>query len=500
MPAKPYKAKTKSLCPQCLKTIEADIVEEKGKILIKKHCAEHGDFQDTYWSDADLYHKFAACADDGTGIENPQTKKEKGCPGDCGLCTEHKTNTLLANLDVTNRCNQTCPICFANSAVCGYLYEPAFDEIVKMMKTLRKQKPVPAPAIQFSGGEPTLRADLPEIIRTAKKLGFIQIQIASNGVKLARSAEYAKKLKGAGLQTIYLQFDGLKEETYKKIRGYNALPNKLKALENCRGAGLRSIVLVPTIARGVNEEEIGDIIDFAVKNCDVVKSINFQPVSFSGRIEQKELEKMRITIPDVLKKIEAKTKGEISANDFTAIPFINAVSRFISAWQGKPASLFTIHPHCGAATYVFVENGKITPITRFINADRFRKLIQKEFFRLKNNSSSSAMAKVRVLGEVIKELPSLIDKKLAPKNIKIVDLIIGILKNDSREAIRAFHNNVLFIGIMHFMDPYNFDAERVSRCGIHYVTPDQKLIPFCSYNALYREATEKKFSKPLPKK
>ncbi len=493
---KPYKVKTKSLCPQCLKTIEADIVEENGKILIKKHCAEHGNFEDIYWSNADLYHKFAIYADDGSGVENPQTKKQNGCPRDCGLCTEHKTGTILANLDVTNRCNQTCPICFANSAVCGYLYEPSFDEIVKMMETLRNQKPVPAPAIQFSGGEPTLRTDLPKIINMAKKLGFIQIQIASNGVRLANSPELAKELKSAGLQTIYLQFDGLKEKTYKKIRGYNAFPNKLKAIENCRKAGLTSIVLVPTIVRGVNDEEIGDIIKFAVKNCDVVKSINFQPVSFSGRIEKDELARMRITIPDVLKKIEDKTKGEIAAKDFSAIPYISSVSRFISMWQGTPVPVLTIHPHCGAATYVFVEKGKMIPITRFMDADGFRKMIIKETAALKKNSPTT-MAKIKVIGNIIKELPSLIDKKKAPKNLNLTDIIVGILKNDSREAVRAFHNNVLFIGVMHFMDPYNFDTERVSRCGIHYVTPDQKVIPFCSYNAFYREETERKFSKPL---
>lgn len=492
----PGKQRTKSICPQCLNVIPANIVEEKGKILIKKDCPRHGHFEDIYWSDAALYHKFASYSSEGHGVNNPKTKRQKGCPFDCGLCTEHKTNTLLANLDVTNRCNQACPICFANSAVCGYLYEPSFEEIVKMMETLRGQKPVPVPAIQFSGGEPTLRTDLPKIIRTAKKMGFIQIQMASNGVRIAQSLEYAKELRTTGLNTIYLQFDGLKEETYKKIRGYNALPNKMNTIENCRKAGLDSVVLVPTVVRGANEEEIGDIINFAVKNCDVIKSINFQPVSFSGRIEKSELAKMRITIPDVLKKIEEKTKGEIAASDFASIPFINAVSEFIAAWQNTPVSTFTIHPHCGAATYVFVEKNKIIPITRFIDADGFRKLIIRETAGLKK-SSSSTLAKIKATSNIVRELPSLIDKKLAPKNVNLIDLIIGILKNDNREPITSFHNSVLFIGVMHFMDPYNFDIERVSRCGIHYVTPDQKLIPFCSYNTFYRESTEKKYSKPL---
>lgn len=488
--------KTKSLCPECLKIISADIIEEKGKIILKKRCLKHGNFHDIYWADAKLYHAYARYAALGKGVSNPQIKKNKGCPLDCGLCANHKTNTLLANLDVTNRCNQTCPICFANSAVCGYLYEPSFSEIEKMIRLLRDEKPAPAPAIQFSGGEPTLRSDLPEIIKSAQKMGFVQIQIASNGVKIANSLDYAKRLAETGLNTIYLQFDGLKKSAYKRIRGYNALPNKIKAIENCRQAGLTSVVLVPTIVRGVNEEEIGDIINFAIKNSDVVKSVNFQPISFSGRIKREELAEMRITIPDVLKKIEEKTKGAIAVSDFKAISFINAVSRFINAWQNEPASLFTIHPHCGAATYIFIENNRIIPITRFIDADGFRNLISEQADILEKNKNSS-VAKLKALGKIARKLPSLINRRLAPKNLNLIELIIGILKNDSREAIKSFHNDVLFIGAMHFMDPYNFDVERVKRCGIHYVTPDQKIIPFCSYNIFYREKTEKKFSRPL---
>lgn len=489
-------SKTKSICPDCLKSISADIVEEKGKIVYKKKCSEHGVFEDVYWSNAELYHSYARFLASPRGVTNPQSKSNNGCPRDCGLCAEHKTNTLLANLDVTNRCNQKCPICFANSAVCGYLYEPSFEEIEKMMKLLRSERPVPAPAIQFSGGEPTLREDLPDIIKSAKKMGFIQIQIASNGVKIANSPEYAKRLAEAELNTVYLQFDGLNEDVYKKIRGYNALANKMMAIENCRKSGLNSVVLVPTVVRGINEEEIGNIINFAIKNSDVVKSINFQPVSFSGRIKREELAKMRITVPDVLKKIEEKTEGAIAATDFRAIPFINAVSRFINAWQEEPSPLFTVHPHCGAATYVFIDNNRIIPITRFIDADGFIKLISEQADNLEKNNNSR-VNKLKALGNIAQKLPSLIDRKLAPKNLNLIDLIIGILKNDSREAIKSFHNSVLFIGIMHFMDPYNFDVERVSRCGIHYVTPDQKIIPFCSYNIFYREKTEKKFSRPV---
>lgn len=491
-------AKTNSICPYCLKVIPADLVEEKGKILIKKKCPVHGSFRDIYWSDSALYRKFLGHASDNDIPLNSQAVAEKGCPGDCGLCPEHKTNTILANLDITNRCNQACPICFANAESCGYAYEPSLSQIKKMMDLLRNKQAVPVPAIQFSGGEPTIREDLPEIISMAKKMGFAHIQLATNGIKIARSKDYAKKLLEAGLDTVYLQFDGTKGRIYEKIRGYNALPNKLRAIENCRAAGLNSIVLVPTIIRGVNEEEIGEIISFAIKNSDAVRSVNFQPVSFSGRINREKLAGMRITIPDVLKIIEEKTGGKIKASDFASVPFANAISNFISAWEKSPVSFFTIHPHCGAGTYIFLEKEKIIPVTRFVDIEEFRRLIigQTEFLKRK---SSSPLAKMRVAREIVGRMPALIDKRLAPDNLNIAELLISILKNGGKRPISIFHRDVLFIGIMHFMDAYNFDLSRVSRCGIHYVTPDERIIPFCSYNIFHRETNERKFSRLLSK-
>ena len=201
--------KTKSLCPECLKVIDAEIIEKDGKVLYQKTCPEHGEFFDTYWSDVEAYERFEKFSSNGNGVENPNTKEEKGCPFDCGLCPNHKTTTILANLDLTNRCDQRCPICFANSAAAGYLYEPTDEQIYKMLKTLRAEKPVPCPAVQFSGGEPTTRNNLPEIIKMARKFGFVQVQIATNGKRLAHDLKFCRELRKAGLNTIYLQFTNL---------------------------------------------------------------------------------------------------------------------------------------------------------------------------------------------------------------------------------------------------------------------------------------------------
>ena len=157
----------------------------------------------------------------------------ENCPSSCGLCNNHHSQTLLANIDLTNRCNLDCDFCFANARACGFIYEPSFDEVIGMLQLLRDQKPVPVPAVQFSGGEPTMREDLPEIIRRAKEMGFVQVQIASNGVRIANEPGYAQKLKDAGLSTVYLHFDGVTPATNPLIK------ITMKAIENLEGPSWR---------------------------------------------------------------------------------------------------------------------------------------------------------------------------------------------------------------------------------------------------------------------
>ncbi|MHC1584670.1 MAG: tetraether lipid synthase Tes [Candidatus Syntropharchaeia archaeon] len=480
---------TESLCPECLRVIKAEVFEHDGKILIKKRCEDHGEFEDIYWSDASLYEKFKKFSYDGDGVENPNTKKEKGCPYDCGLCPRHKTTTILANLDLTNRCNQRCPICFANAAASGYVYEPSIKEIRRMMEILRSEQPVPCPAIQFAGGEPTVRDDFVEIVRMARELGFSQIQVATNGLELARSIDFCIKLRNAGLNTIYLQFDGLREETYKKLRGYNAFPKKLKAIENCRESGLWSVTLVPTLTKGVNDEEVGDMVRFAAENRDVIRGLNVQPISFAGRIDKEELKEMRITIPDFLSLLEEQTGGEICREDFYPVPFVIPISKFVEGWKKERQIEFSVHPHCGAGTYVFIEDEKFIPITRFIDVEGLM-----EFLKEITPLFQSKLGKIEVIGKIVRAIPRYIDKKYSPKDVDVGKLLVDILKKGSREATAKFHYNVLFIGAMHFQDAYNFDLQRLERCGIHYVIPDGRIIPFCSYNTLYREKIEKEFA------
>ncbi|RLG23711.1 radical SAM protein, partial [Methanosarcinales archaeon] len=315
--------------------------------------------------------------------------------------------------------------------------------------------------------------------------------------KLAKSVELCKKLRGAGLKTVYLQFDGVTEKPYIIARGHNALPLKLKAIENCRAAGLVSIALVPTVAKGVNDDQLGDIIRFAAKNNDVVKGINFQPVSFAGRIDKTERERMRITISDVMRLVEEQTGGEIAASDFYPVPFIIPISHFVASEKNEPYVEFSVHPHCGAGTYIYIENGKMIPITRFIDVEGLLEFVNELAIGIDRKKYIKSFEKLNAIGKLIKGISRFVDPDLAPCHVNVRKLFIDVLKDGTNEATKEFHRNTLFLGIMHFQDLYNIDLERIQRCGIHYATPDGRIIPFCTYNTLHREEVERKFAQPL---
>jgi uncharacterized radical SAM superfamily Fe-S cluster-containing enzyme len=475
---------TKSLCPECLKVLDATIYEDGGKVYIKKACQEHGDFEELYWSDYDQYVRAEKLRYDGDGLNNPRTKTVNGCPYDCGICPEHKSHTALAIIDVTNRCNLKCPVCFANAAAAGYVYEPSQEDITGMLENLRANDPVPATALQFSGGEPTIRNDLFDLVRKAKEVGFRHVEINTNGVRISQDVEYAKNLKEAGVSTVYLQFDGLTSDVYKFIRGVDLLETKMKAIQNLREAGVHSIVLVVTLIKGVNDSQLGDIIDFAVKNFDMIRCINVQPVSLCGRLPAEERAKMRITIPDFMQLVEDQTEGTIKTSDFYPVPTVVPVSKAVGALQDKRYVEFTAHPHCGMATYLFVENGKITPITRYANVEKFTKSMRKVYEEASKGNKNRA--KLRLLS--------------AARHVKFSFLrkyVLRVLTEGSYQSLGDLQRKSILLSSMHFMDPYNFDLERVQRCVIHYAVPDGRIIPFCTMNSIHRPQVEKELGVPL---
>lgn len=456
---------------------------------MEKRCEVDGDFRELLWHGVSLYKRFNSYLFNGQGPKDSPAEGQ-GCPFDCGICNQHKTGTILGNIDLTNRCNMACPVCFANSG--GRVYEPSIDQIKAMMQNLRSEKSIHCAAVQFSGGEPTLRDDLPQIVALAKAMGFTQIQVATNGLRLAESLDLCRDLVQSGLSTVYLQFDGVTPEPYLANRGRDLMPVKQRTLDNFRRAGLRSTVLVPTLARGVNDHQVGGIVRFAAGNMDVVRGVNFQPVSFVGRIDALERAKRRLTIPDLFFLLEEQMDNEITREDFYPVPFVVPISQLIAAQKVGVQPVFTVHPCCGAATYVYKSDGHLIPITRFIDVEGLLETIKREV----ENYDGSGLGKLRMNGVILKDLHKFVDETKVPRDLNIARLLLGVLRSGTHESLADFHSKTLFLGAMHFQDPYNIDLDRLQRCGIHYATPDGRIIPFCSYNTLHRQAVEEKFSIP----
>jgi len=485
-----FEAYSTSLCPECMSRIPMRIYEQDGVIYLEKTCLQHGKFEDIYWGDAELFKWFYGnwynARYVGTGLENPHTKTVNGCPFDCGICPQHKTPTILGIIDVTNRCNMACPVCFAYAGASNYVYEPSFQQIVEMIKLLRNNSPWACNALQFSGGEPTVRNDLPDLLHEARKAGVTHVEVNTNGLRIAEDIEYFKKLLDAGLSTLYLQFDGLREDIYKTTRARtNLVPIKQKVIDNARRIGLESIVLVVTLAKGVNDKDLGAIVDYAVKNHDVVRCINIQPVSMAGRLQKDEMRKLRITIPDAIKEIEEQTNGVVSKWDWRPVDWPVPMTKGMGVIRNKVYPDFTMHPMCGAATFLVVDkDGSYKPIMNYVDVDRFAEVFWDVYYS--GAKGKKTMAKLKML-------------KLLPmaKSDFVRGLIRNVITKGSYEALGDFMRRIVMIGIMHFQDVWNFDLERAQRCAIHYVTPDMKVRSFCTYNSIHRSNVEKQFAIPI---
>lgn len=488
---------TKSICPQCNKAIDAVLFEKDGKVFIKKECPDHGEFEDIYFGSYEMLKKFDRFQYDGKKIENPNTCSDS-CPTSCGLCPAHKGSTLLANIMLTNRCDLACWYCFAYAKKENYVYEPTKEQIRSMMKLLRSARPVPSTAVQLTGGEPTLREDLIEILKIAKDEGFEHVQLNTNGIRLSRDIELARKVSESAVKTIYLSFDGVSEQANPK--NHWEIPGILK---NCRETEI-GIVLVPTVIKGSNDHEIGDILRFGFRNLDVIRGINYQPVSLVGRMPKEEREKCRITIPDVIQKIEEQTGGEITKEDFYPVPTVVPISHLVEALNSEPQYEFSCMPACGAATYIFQEgegkNAKLVPITRFVDVEGLMEATQKAADEIKDSKAKS-IRKILEVTKLASKIPQFVDREKEPIGLDLSGILIEIVKKRGEyNALSKFHQKALFVGMMHFQDKYNYDIERVRRCVIHYATPDSRIIPFCAFNVLpeiYRDAIQKKYSVSL---
>ncbi|MHA1688240.1 MAG: tetraether lipid synthase Tes [Promethearchaeota archaeon] len=534
----PYYRKTFSICPECHQRIQAEVVEENGEIWMKKSCKEHGDFKDKI-SSSPKYYKWTHYKRkdkngkiiwqfDKNGEANPPDlfgNDPRGCPYNCGLCHEHLSTCSLALIDLTNRCNFNCNFCFANVEKAGYWIEPSLEEIERIMDHFRN-KPIPAPAIMLTGGEPTVRKDFPEICKMAKDKGFKEVIVATNGYGFQRKKgglEWTKKVYEMGLDTVYLQFDGTNNATLEKTRGIkNLMDYKMRVVENCRKAGLSSINLVATVVKGITDIEIGNIIQFALDNIDVVRGITFQPVSLCGRITVEEMEDLRITNADVIKEIEKQTGGAISMEDaWYPLTTIVEFGRAIAYLADVEPVEFTCHPDCGFATYMVTEpdSNRMVPITDYFDPLKIIDFSNRFWEKIKNREKYPVKFFEEIFGDFGKTLDKgiqFLDKtqlrarfllgilQYTKKPGKLMELFSRLLLNGDWESISSFTHGTLLLSSMHFQDAYNMDLERVRRCIVHYgvAMPDGsvKEIPFCAMNTLHRPYIESLIKKEATEK
>jgi uncharacterized radical SAM superfamily Fe-S cluster-containing enzyme len=425
---------TESLCPHCMGRIKAHAVRRGDSVYLEKECGEHGPFSTVIWRGSPEIENWRI---DKIHSAPPgyNFKEEKGCPFDCGLCDDHRQHTCTMLLEVTKRCNLKCNVCFADSG--GMSVDPDLDKIRCFYKRALEQG---GPYnVQLSGGEPTVRDDLPEIVRIGKECGFEFIQVNTNGIRIAEDEAYVGELRSAGLNSIFLQFDGLSDEIYKKLRGRELFEIKKKAIENCRKYNI-GVVLVPVLF----EENLNDtvrIIDFALENIDVVRGVHFQPISFFGRYSEDMEYNKRITLPEIMQSIEDGSGGGIKISDF-APPCCEH-------------SLCSFH-----GNFIFDEGG-LKPIVK------------------KSCCSGGETIKAEAGSAKSKQF---VKKYWGSREVKLKDPEQDRISQSFDRILSRINSKSFSISAMAFQDAWNVDIERLKQCCIHVMSEDGNLIPFCAYN------------------
>lgn len=484
-----------TLCPECSAVILGRYFVQDRAVLIEKTCPDHGYCRDRISSDVLLFSKAAWWSfEEHPGQKYPQVTGGKLCPSDCGLCDGHQSSPVLAQIDLTNRCNMHCPICFANAGVTGRVCEMSYDQAVTQLRALRDLRPTPCTAVQFTGGEPTIHPHFLRIVSAARDMGFSHIQIATNGLRLARE-DFARRCVKAGLHTVYLQFDGIGEQAHRQMRNFPGIwAKKLDAIENCRRLGMK-VCLVPTIIKGINDDQVGGIFRFAVANIDVVSAISYQPVSFSGRTDAQQRHRWRYTLSDLSHDVAAAS-GASTLRDMFPLSIVVPLAQLLQGLTGKAKIRPSCHPDCAFGTYFLVSpEGKAYPFPQVVNVEGMFTEMNRIAARIRRRGRANRMDKWRTFRMFKRHFkpeaapPGLTLKRFIRSLQGMVDKSVG-----RGEGEKLTYKSLLCAG-MHFQDSYNYDVQRARRCVIVYATP-AGMFPFCTYNCgpQYRSAVERLYA------
>ena len=439
---------TRSICPLCKRVIDAEVSAREGRVILRKRCPVHGEFEALVYSDADAYVAQQRFNKPGTIPLALQTETHDGCPLDCGICPAHKQHTCLGIIEVNSTCNLDCPLCFADS---GRHHPDQFsltrEQVARMLDAFVEAEGEPE-VIQFSGGEPTIHPDLVEFVGMAKQRGIRVVMVNTNGIRLARDRRFAEALASAGPH-VYLQFDGFDRSTHVALRGKDLRADKERALEACEQLGM-TVTLVAAVERDVNEHELGAIVRFGVSH-PAVNSVVFQPATHAGRhLAFDPL--ARLTNADVMRLLAEQLPEWLRASDFVPVP--------------------CCFPSCRSMCYALIDEGELLPLARLVEVDAYLDY-----------------ASNRVVPDL--EVRHALERMFSASAMPGAEAALLACERCGIELPAALANlreHAFVITAQDFQDAYTLNVRQLMKCCIIQLTPDGRLIPFCAYNSVgYRE-------------
>lgn len=423
--------KTYSVCPVCLKRIPAHHVLIDNEVFLHKDCPQHGFFSSIIWRNYVPMLQWIG------NVQEIKDGENENCPTACGLCPEHEQGTCCVLLEVTQRCNLNCKYCFADSSNASI--DPPYNQVEDWLKQLA----VPGKTlVQLSGGEPTVRDDLPQIVMAAKQAGCKYVQLNSNGIRLAKDKDYVKSLSEAGLSFVFMQFDGTNNEIYRHLRGMDLLDLKKQAIENCAEYNI-GVTLVPTLVPGVNTSNIGELLRYVISMSPAVRGVHFQPVSYFGRIPKRPLDEMRFTLDELLNEIEKQTDGLIKKENLLPSGCDHPLCGFHGDFIILPDGIKALTTPEVAGTSCCNKGELVSP-------DKNREFVARRWKRQNNHEETCSCS-------------------CNKPDVQDIDYFLDRVKSHG-----------FTVTAMYFQDAGNIDLERLRRCSLH-VFDDGKHIPFCAY-------------------
>jgi len=449
---------TKSLCHHCLALVDTKIVFQDDKVLMLKHCKTHGEMKSMIADDVNYYKQLRNYNKQSEMPLKFNTKVHYGCPYDCGLCTDHEQHSCLTIVEVTDRCNLACPTCYASSAP-NYGRHRTLEEIEKMFDTVVANEGEPD-VVQISGGEPTVHPEFFKILDIAKSKPIKHLMLNTNGIRIAKDINFVEKLATYMPDfEIYLQFDSFKPEVLEKLRGEDLTEVRKKAIEHLNQFNI-STTLVITLQKGENDDEIGQIIEYALQQ-KCVRGVTFQPTQVAGRNDNYDDISGRITLTEVRRKIYQQYPV-FTPQDLIPVP---------------------CNPDALCMAYALKIDGEVFPMTHLINPED-----------LLNNSKNTIVFEhdEKLKTHMLNLFSTGISVDCAEGEFSELMCCLPRVQSDTLN-----YNNLFRILIMNFMDAHDFDVRAVKKSCVHIVSDKMKIIPFETMNLFYRDNKIEKIREKL---